>query len=169
MALRLANQVKDGQHVQLSSKLLTQFMTTIKCCGMYAVGDPRAVENYMRIAEGVDYVMSKVANHRRATLMSTGGYANNNNNNNNNGGMGTFSYQGQVDVVAGAQASTGRGTSTSNFNGNNSNGPRSASRSTNSSRRGTQYSVPFNLNANNSSGSRGSQHLSYASAPNMFS
>jgi hypothetical protein len=164
MALRLANLVKEGQHLQLNSKLLTQFMTTIKCCGMYAVGDPRAVENFMKIAEGVDYVMSKVAYHRRATLMSNSGYAN------NNGGMGNFYRQGQIDAVAGAQAPNRRSTFNSQTNGNSGSGTRSPSRSTTSSGQATSHSAHFNFsNNNNISGSHGSYHSSHNSAHKILS
>jgi hypothetical protein len=71
MAIRLAHLVKEGYHVQLDSKLLTQFMTTIKTCGMYAVpGDPRGVEMYMNIAERVDYAMSNTVKARRGSLLN---------------------------------------------------------------------------------------------------
>jgi hypothetical protein len=161
MALRLANLVKEGQHMQLNSKLLTQFMTTIKCCGMYAVGDPRAVENYMKIAEGVDSVMSKVANNRRATL-SNDGYAF------NNGGMGNFSCQSRDDVIAGAQAPNRRGTTTSQANSNNGHSTRSLSRNMTSTEHGTRRSAPVNFNTTSNNSSRGSQHQSNASALNYM-
>jgi hypothetical protein len=60
MAVRLANLVKDQRHTTLDTKLLTQFMITLRSCPMYRydLNDPRAYENYMSIAEVVDKVMA---------------------------------------------------------------------------------------------------------------
>jgi hypothetical protein len=62
MAIRLACLVKDRQHVNLDSKLLEQFMMVMKSSPMYGNGDPKAMENYMSIAEKVDDIMSRAQN-----------------------------------------------------------------------------------------------------------
>jgi hypothetical protein len=80
MAVRLANLVKDRQHVNLDSKLLEQFMKVMQSSPMYGNGDPKAMENYMSIATNIDDIMSMAHNvaappRRRGTNTSnTGGY-----------------------------------------------------------------------------------------------
>jgi hypothetical protein len=77
MSLRLANLAMEGQYMHLNVKLLSHFMTTIKCCGLYTHGDKKAVDMYMDMAEKVDYVVGKhknsLTNSRQGTLMGSGG------------------------------------------------------------------------------------------------
>ena len=46
---------KAGTRIDLHSKVLTQFMTTLKCRLMYTNGAEKSIQMYMTIAESVDY------------------------------------------------------------------------------------------------------------------
>jgi hypothetical protein len=100
MSLRLANLAMEGQYMHLNVKLLTQFMTTIKCCGLYTQGDRKAMDMYMDLAEKVDYAVGKykkaISNPRRGTIMA-------------NGGMQNTPLRIQDGTIAGAQAPDNRG------------------------------------------------------------
>jgi hypothetical protein len=82
MAVRLANLVKDRQHVHLDSKLLEQFMKVLQSSPMYGNGDEKSMEMYMSIAAKVDEVTAMAQNlaappptRRRDTNASNnGGY-----------------------------------------------------------------------------------------------
>ncbi|KAF2417998.1 hypothetical protein EJ08DRAFT_666346 [Tothia fuscella] len=72
MAVRLANLVKDQQHVNLDAKLLIQFMITLRSTPMYAYdkNDLSSSEKYMEIARVVDKVMADGFNQSRRALMT---------------------------------------------------------------------------------------------------
>jgi hypothetical protein len=82
MAVRLANLVKDRQHVHLDSKLLEQFMKVLQSSPMYGNGDEKSMEMYMSIAAKVDDITAMAQNlaappptRRRDTNASNnGGY-----------------------------------------------------------------------------------------------